>query len=285
MILYRLLSWLPFPLLYGLAWVVYLLLYHVARYRRATVRQNLARAFPEKSSRERAQLGKQFYRQFCQVALEIVKARRMSKADFSERVTVLNPELLREYSNDFKQSVLVLTIHQGNWEWMLHGVSIALGVPMDPVYKPLHSKTTNKLIYEIRNQFGSQPLSMAESTRDIVRRRREFRLLVMVADQSPIRRERSYWTQFMHRSAAFYLGTEVIARMAQLPVVFAQCRRRGTGRYEVEFHALGQPPYPKDSHQLMESYVRMAEQCIRSEPQSWLWSNRRWKRQSPAEAP
>lgn len=46
---YRLLSWLPLPLLYLLAWPGYLLLYYVGGYRKAVVRQNLSHAFPDKA--------------------------------------------------------------------------------------------------------------------------------------------------------------------------------------------------------------------------------------------
>jgi len=278
MILYRLLSWLPFPVLYATAQIAYLLLYYVAGYRKAVVRENLGKAFPEKNEKEITVLAKKFYLQLAQVALEIVKARRMNKADFRQRVKIVNPELMQRCSNDYQDSVILLTIHQGNWEWMLHGVTCAMNIPIDPVYKPLHNKTVDRLIFDIRSQFGSRPLSMARATRDILRRRREFRVFVMVADQSPVRRERSYWTEFMNQQAAVYTGAETIAKMTQFPVLFAQCRRRSRGHYELEFHELARPPYDKDSHAITDSYVRMAEQAIRSEPQSWLWSNRRWKR-------
>lgn len=275
---YRLLSWLPFSLLYPLAWLGYLLLYYVAGYRKAVVRQNLALAFPDQSEREITVLVKKFYRQLAQVALEIIKTRRMQAADFRQRVTLLNGEMLRQYSNNFQDSVIVLTIHQGNWEWMLHGVTVGLGIPIDPVYKPLHNENLNRLMLEMRSQFGSRPLAMDQATRDILRRRREFRVFVMVADQAPISRERSYWTRFMNRDAAFYLGTEVIAKVSGFPVLFAQCRRRSRGHYEVEFKEVARPPYDKNGHAIIDNYVRLAEQAIRGEPESWLWSNRRWKR-------
>ena len=110
---YRLLSYLPFPALYAIAWVFYLLLYHVARYRRDVVAQNLARAFPEKDQRERTALGKQFYRRLCQVAVEIIKARRMQPEAFLERVRFINQELLEQYSQDFTRSVIVLPFTMG----------------------------------------------------------------------------------------------------------------------------------------------------------------------------
>lgn len=285
MILYRLLSYLPFPLLYALAGLGYLVLYFLLGYRRDIVRTNLANAFPEKNDRERAVLERKFYRQLTDVAVEIVKARRMKKAEFEKRVKVINPELLRQMSNNFQDSVIVLTIHQGNWEWMLHGTTAAAGIPMDPVYKPLHSKAADKLILEVRSRFGSRPLSLEQSARDILRNRRQFRFLVMVADQSPIRRERSIWTRFMHQQAAFHPGAENIARLTGFPVVFAQCRRRRRGYYDVEFHPLATPPYEDTGAAITEQYVRMAERAIRAEPESWLWSNRRWKRQRDKDLP
>ena len=279
---YRFLSWLPLPLLYALAWPGYLLLYYVAGYRKAVVQQNLRHAFPDKSAKEITVLAKKFYRQLAQVALEILKTRRMSSAEIQRRVHVLNPELLRAYSGGFQQPVIILSIHQGNWEWMLHGVKLALDIPIDPVYKPLHNKSADQLIFKIRSQFGSRPINMAYAARDILRRRHEFRLFVLVADQAPIESERSHWLSFLHREAAFYEGAEIIARATNYPVLFAQCHRRRRGYYEVEFKDIAQPPHERDGHQIIERYAQLAEQAIRGEPESWLWSNRRWKRPPPA---
>ena len=44
-------SLLPFPLLYLLSDLVFVLLFHVVRYRRKVVRTNLRNSFPEKSAR------------------------------------------------------------------------------------------------------------------------------------------------------------------------------------------------------------------------------------------
>jgi KDO2-lipid IV(A) lauroyltransferase len=277
-VFYRLLSFLPLPLLYALGWPCYLFLYHIAGYRKATVLQNLGQAFPEKSANEITVLAKNFYRQLVDVALEILRTRRMSAEELRRRVTVTNGELLQRYTGNARQPVIVLTIHQGNWEWMLHGVSLALDVPIDPVYKPLHDPGMDRLMLEVRSRFGARPIPMANAPRDILRRRREFRLFVMVADQAPIRRERSYWTTFLNAEAAFYEGPEAIARLTGYPVLFARCRRRARGHYEVTFEEVARPPYPKDEHPVIDNYVRLAERAIREEPQSWLWSNRRWKR-------
>lgn len=285
MIFYRAIAWLPFPVIYFLAWFGYLLLYYVTGYRKKVVIQNLSNAFPDKSAKEITVLAKKFYHHLSQVAFEILKSRRMKPEDFLERCRIVNPELVKKLSKDFTESVIVLTIHQGNWEWMLHGASMGLNAPVDAVFKPLHNKTADQLIYEIRTQFGSRPFPIAESAKNIMRRRKEFRLLVMVADQAPIRSERSHWTEFMNQPAAFYQGAETIAKMTQFPIVFAQCHRRSPGGYyEIEFHELATPPHDKQSHEITERFVQLAEKAIKDEPESWLWSNRRWKRDPVAEA-
>lgn len=274
----RCLGHLPLGLLYPVAWLVYLFIFYVSGYRKAVVLDNLAHAFPEQSETEITLLAKKFYRQFAEVALEMARARYMSQEAFQRRVEVMNPDLLIDSSQGLSRTVIILTIHQGNWEWMLHGMSATLGVPLDPVYKPLHSRAADRFMREVRGRFGARPLPMKMAPRDILRRRREFRLIAMVADQSPIRRERSYWTHFLNREAAFYLGAEAMARSAACPVIFAQCRRVRRGHYQIELHPLGEPPYTSQEGNLTERYVRMAEQAIREQPESWLWSNRRWKR-------
>lgn len=276
---YRLLGWLPFPCLYGAAWLAYLATYYVAGYRRDVVRENLGRAFADRNARELTLLAKKFYRQLAEVAFEIAKARRMQQADFLARARVSNPELLRQCSKDFRDSVIVLTIHQGNWEWMLHGTTAALGIPMDPVYKPLHNEGLDRLVFDIRSRFGSRPIAVSESTSAILRRRREPRFLVLVADQAPAPQERTYTTTFLNQATAFHTGAARLALTTGFAAVFAQCRRRRRGYYDIEFHPVASAHCEDDAEAITERYVRLAERAIREEPESWLWSHRRWKRQ------
>jgi len=279
--LYRLAGRLPFFLIYPLARLAGALMYHVVRYRRQTVADNLAHAFPELDATQRGRIAKRFYRQLCEVALEVLKAQSMRREEFLQRMPVRNPELLRRHTGDLTRPALLLTIHQGNWEWMGHGLTAAFDTPFCPVYKPLHDNDADRLMYAVRSRFGAQPIALADAGRDILRRRREPRLIGMVADQSPSGKERGYWTTFLHRDARFYLGAETIAAMADLPVLFVRCRRLRSGYYELELQLVAAPPHEREGHSITDRYVALAEAAIREEPESWLWSNRRWKRQRP----
>ena len=174
MIFYRCLGRLPLALLYPVAWLTYIFIYYVSGYRKAVARENLTNAFPERSETEITVLLKKFYRGLCQTALEITRARYMSREAFLRRIEVLNPDLLADCSEGMTRTVIILTIHQGNWEWMLHGVSANLGVSLDPVYKPLHSPTADRFMREVRARFGARPIPMKAAPRDILGNRKQL---------------------------------------------------------------------------------------------------------------
>ena len=69
-----LISILPFRLLYTFSDGVYILLYHIIRYRRETVKENLNLVFPEKSDAEKTRITKAFYHHMCDMILESIKS-------------------------------------------------------------------------------------------------------------------------------------------------------------------------------------------------------------------
>ncbi len=277
-LVYSSLALIPLGILYFFSLIGSFFLYYIARYRRKIVRDNLTKAFPDLPLSEIKNIEKDFYKHLCRVAVEIIKATRLPKSEFSNRVKIRNPELVQEISENYTRSVIVLTIHQGNWEWMLHGTTLGMGIPIDPVYKPLRNKAADDLAYIIRSRFGARPLKVVDSTRDVIKRRKEFRLFAMVAEQAPSKGARSIWLPFFNREVPFYLGGEVLAKMTNFAVVFAQCHRTKVGYYEIEFFEIARPPYKKSSNFITKEYVRLSENAILSDPSSWLWSNRRWKK-------
>lgn len=274
---YRALALLPLPMKYALARPLTWLLRDVIGYRRDTVASNLAASFPEMTDQQQALIGKRFYAQLVDTALEIAHAYHMPRPAFIERVNLRNPELIKELSHEGTRSVVVLVIHQGNWEWMLHGAGLQLGLPIDPVYKPLHSPGADRFALELRSRFGAEPVTAATAARDILRKRRQARIFALLADQSPGQRERRHWTHTLHQDTAWHTGAATIARLTRSPVCFAQCLRRERGHYEIVFHEITRDPRNLEEHEIIEAYARLAERAIREQPESYLWSNRRWK--------
>ena len=273
---------LPAGVGYLLSRIASLVLYHVVRYRRDVVRENLAHAFPTRDHNELQQIEKRFYGHFCDLFVEILRSTRMSQAEFAARVRFVNLERLREATDDFASQAIVLLVHQGNWEWMLHGAMAQMPVSVDPVYKPLHSPFWDDYMLRARSRFGATPMAIARVGREVIRGRTRRRLIVMLADQSGPRFG-GYWTEFLHRPASFYRGADKLARALKVPVLFAQCQRRERGYYDITFHDISAPPHAPDEEAILERYVRIAEQCIGEQPYTYLWTNRRWKKAPPPE--
>lgn len=280
--IYRWLGRLPLPLLYGLSTAAAALVYHVVRYRRETVEENLAAAFPELGARARRRLEKRFYRHLCDLGVEVLASRNLSLAALQRRIHLENPEVLAPY-RDQQQSLLFFTCHQGNWEWLLHVVSDYLGCPIDVVYKTLHDKAMDEYMMACRARSG-KPIVFKDAGREILRRRREYRGFAMLADQAPFKRDKRYWHEFLGRPGSFYLGPQKIAEASQYPVIYVAMVKTRRGHYNARFEVLAQPPHAKGGHDILDRYIAAVERAIRAQPETWLWSNRKWKHKPPAEA-
>ena len=278
---YRLLSRLPLPLLYGLSTLFALALYRVIRYRRAVVADNLAHAFPELSTADRVIIERKIYRHLGDLAVETIAGHAMSRAEFCKRVTLENPEVLLAFKEQ-QQSLLLLTGHQGNWEWLSHVIGDYLDCPIDAVYKVMHNRHFDAVNNETRARAGA-PIPFSEAGREILRRRHEHRCFAMVADQSPFKRDKRYWHEFLGRPASFYLGPQRIAEVMQYPVVFVAMTKLRRGHYSVRFEILAQPPFEKGGTAILDRYIEAVERAIRAQPETWMWSNRKWKHQPPAD--
>lgn len=282
MLLIRLFSYLPFPLLYSLSSSIAWLLDNVIKYRRHVVEENLRNAFPALSPEEIRIVRKQFYTSFSDIWLETIKAHHMSEEDFRQRVQLVNPELPLQYPRN-GQAFMILTAHQANWEWLLLGNSIQLPVIVDAAYQRLQNKKFDRLMLQLRSRFGANMIEQKALIRESILRRKIPRLLAMVADQKPHKPIHHYWTSFMNRPAPFLDAAEKLAKKLDMPVVFANMERSSRGHYKVTFRLITDNPGRTAPYEITEKYVRFIEEGLRKNPSDYLWSHKRWKHKPPAE--
>ncbi|HSZ25834.1 MAG TPA: lysophospholipid acyltransferase family protein, partial [Cytophagaceae bacterium] len=216
MFFFVLVSKLPFWFLYRISDFFYFLMYYFPGYRKRVVLENLRKSFPTKSSKEIHTLAKLFYSNLADLTVETLKILTLKKADMKKRVKVINMSLVHSYL-DNSSSVIVLTGHQCNWEWLLLSCSIECNYPIDAVYKPLHIDFLDKLFIKMRSRFGANPLAMKDVYRSIIRNKNEIRVIAMVADQTPAHSEIQYFTNFLHQNTAFFVGADKIARFTKYP--------------------------------------------------------------------
>jgi len=276
----NLLSRLPMRALYAFSTVLYLLAFYVVRHRHAVIREQLEKVFPAASEAERDGIHKQFLKNFCDVMVEVLKSVSMTKADMRAHVQIANLEVARRHL-DAGQSILFVTSHLCNWEWLLHGVVLQLGYPVDAAYKPLHDPWAERLMLKVRSRFGARLVPAKELLADFLKRRGIVRALAMNADQAPVSTEQRYWTQFLGQETAFYVGAEQIARATRLPITYLVMRRIRRGYYQVELQPLWDGREKIGPHQVTERYARACEIDVFKSPADWLWSYRRWRLKKP----
>ena len=179
------------------------------------------------------------------------------------------------------QTILLALAHHCNPVWAVLAAGQQLDAPVDGIYKPLHVAWLNELALESLSRFNLTPVPAKTCTANLIQQAATTRVIAIVADQAPRRRDKAYWTTFLHQDTPFYLGLEKIALLFRYPVFFMELKRLGRGHYEASFKLLAAPPYGKDSHAVSACYAQAVEQQILQRPQDWLWTHRRWKKKKP----
>ena len=103
----KIISLLPFRIIYILSSTFSLLLRNIFRYRLDTVRKNLKLVFPEKSSNEIIKIEKDFYKHFSDISFESIKAYGMTKSEMNSRYKYENIELLHQIQKKSKNFIII----------------------------------------------------------------------------------------------------------------------------------------------------------------------------------
>jgi KDO2-lipid IV(A) lauroyltransferase len=184
-------------------------------------------------------------------------------------------QLMKKFYDEKKSIILVLG-HLGNWEWGGNAFSILCRQQLYVLYHPLENPYFNRLIIRMRTRFGTGLIEMKNTFRDMVAKKNEITATAFIADQTPPP-ENAYWTTFMNQDTPVYPGTEKIARKLNYPVVFINVKRAGRGQYEMLAEMLCENPSPTSEGEITEMHTKKLEAEIRKNPETWLWSHRRWK--------
>lgn len=273
----KILSRLPLSLLYLLSDLLAFLAFGFIKYRRRVVFENLSKAFPDKKDQELQKIAKRFYRHMADWLVETIKAATLSEAQLKKRVVFSNTTILQDYLNQEK-SVIVLTAHQFNWEWVLLAGCLTFKTPIDAIYMPVNSKKIESLLLSIRSRFGGLPIPKDEALVTLGKRIKNKRIIAMIADQRPPQpMADKYWTSFLGQETAFYPGAESLPKFTKLPVFFMRTRKVKRGHYTVSIEKIAEPPYNYHQQEIMPLYIKKVEEILQERPDNWLWTHKRWK--------
>jgi len=269
------LSLLPYPLLYLLSDIIFLIMYRVIGYRKEVVFTNLKNSFPNKSKQELKKIMSDFYRHLCDIIMESVKGFTISEKQLRKRLIIKNPEFSNYYA-DKGQSIIFVGGHYNNWEICAQAFALYSNHKCIGIYKPLSNALINDKIYTSRSKYGMHLISMKQ-TKKSFEYGDEPKAIVFGSDQNPANPKRAHWVQFLNQDTGVLFGVERYAKEYDWPVVFVSISKAKRGYYEVEYSLVTDNPNEEPHGKITEDFTKRLEQDIINQPQYWLWSHKRWK--------
>ena len=280
-----LVSWLPKKPLYLLSDLLFILLYRVFGYRKSMVTENLENAFPDKSPEVIDEIQENFYRYLCDLSLEVIKTLTISPAGVRKYFAIDEDDLapIRRFHREGQSIILVLG-HMGNWEltgamfcqFDLHQLYV--------IYHPLANRHFDDLFTKMRTRSGIRLYPMKGAFKNMLKDRDLLTATAFIADQTP-RPDNAHWMTFLNQDTPVFRGTENISKALDYPVVYISVIREERGLYKLKTELLAEHPKQYAENEITELHTQRLERDIIEQPETWLWSHRRWKHKRPEATP
>ncbi len=270
---------LPLWALKGLSSFLAALNWYVVHYRKKVVSDNLQKAFPEKTQKERNGIARKFYVQLCDYLLGMVRIRYNREPILNKLVFHKNPQVLQRLCNKGKSFILVAG-HYFTWEYT-NTTPLVCSFSVIATYSPLSNKFTDDLVKRCRTKFGVIMHPMNEIYRALLKYQQQKikTMTLMVADQSPTTNNLEHWITFMGQDTPVLMGVEQISRKLNHAVVFLRVTQPKRFVYEYEYVPITENAADEPPMEITKRWYAELEKMIRQRPELYLWSHRRWKHQ------
>jgi Kdo2-lipid IVA lauroyltransferase/acyltransferase len=274
------LSRLPLAVLYAFAPFMRWLIRDLISYRKKVVAKNINLSFPHYSESEKQLLIRKFYYYLVDMFIESVRNIGIPKKHLLRRINVTNPEVMNELF-DKNKSVILAGAHMANFEFLILAQDLlfkhkAIGVGM-----PLTNKFWNKKLNARRSRFGMHVINSLNLKEEFNKFKSDCTATLVLMDQSPGSSINAYWMQFMNQDTPVLFGSEKLAHQFDYAVVYISLRKVKRGFYQVELSLITDEPRNLKYGEITTKLTRKIESEIELNPEQWLWSHNRWKKNKP----
>jgi Kdo2-lipid IVA lauroyltransferase/acyltransferase len=254
--------------------------FHIVRFRRETVLENMRLAFGhEKSEKQLRELAAKNFRHYGLTCIEIIVSATWRKEDYLKNVPCEGMEHL-ERALAKGRGAYGLNCHLGNWEWVI-GSLIARGIPGDVVVKHSKNPDLDRFLFWYRAKMGSGVFYESGSVKEILGSVASGRIVGFILDQfmgPPI----GLPVTFFGKEAGTAAGLALLTEKRSAPVVPMYSYRDENDRLRTVVEPeLELPPLSEERidrmYEKTQIYNDTIEKCVRRHPDQWLWLHRRWK--------
>jgi Kdo2-lipid IVA lauroyltransferase/acyltransferase len=238
---------------------------------------HLSQVFADK---DRAWIRRTARRCFVHLGKALLEVMLMSPRRLSQVVEIKGKENLRT-ALDKGKGVIYVTGHIGNWEIMAH--SVAAMHPLSVIAAPIEPEQVNDTIVGLRANMGVRTIlrSRPGAAKELIRAFRENRILGILIDQDTD--VESSFVDFMGKPAWTPTAAASMAIKFGAPVVFGFIQRVRDDRHVVSIEGpldlTNSGDTEKDIIAATAMLTKKIEDCIRNNPEQWVWMHRRWRRQ------
>jgi KDO2-lipid IV(A) lauroyltransferase len=272
-----LVSWLPFPIVESLGTSVGLMAYVVDAKHRRIAAENVAAAFPGRSTGERRRIVRDAFRHFGRLLLQLLKFSTLTPEAMLARVEFEGEERVRA-AHAHGKGVLFVTGHFGYWEIqaLVHAQRFP---PMAVMARALDNPDLNRLLEEMRTRTGNSVIYRQGTIRRVLRQLQSGKGVGVLIDQHIIGRDRVH-VEFFGRPAATTSAVAAFALRTGAKVIPLFALPLGNGRYRMLYEPPVEPPGADVADPVLDFTQRctdVLEMYVRRNPELWLWMHRRWR--------
>ena len=251
-----------------LAFQIASLLYHNLRLRRSLAMENIKKAFPNWSDLKVNLTLRRTYLFFAQNFIDFIS---VPSSWHGIIINVKGERFLKEAMAKDK-GVILISGHFGCWEilgkWVGEQVPLFTGVAQRQ-----KNKGANKFFQQQREIPGTGHIFRKEPIEKMYDILNKKGILGVVSDQDA--KQKGVFTDFFGHPASTPKGAALFHIRTLAPMLVGVCIKKAFMHYEIKFIKVNTSS--KDIKSITQPYTSILEQCIRSNPEQYIWFHRRWK--------
>ena len=262
--------------------------YRVDRRHRRRSLEHLRRSFPDWPEERYHRVARASMRNLAYLGLEVLFTEKLiTPARWRHHVTLTNMAENIRLLLERPSGLIYVTGHFGNWEVVGYTLA-ALGFPGYAVARKMDNPYLNDFILGVREAHGLTVLDKRGATEQMDHILDNKGYVSFIADQDAGRK--GLFVDFFGRKASTYKSVALMAMRHSTPVIVGYGRRLDE-QYHFEI-GIQRIIYPAEWAErddpalwITQEYTRALEEVVRTAPEQYVWTHRRWKHRPKGEPP
>lgn len=257
--------------------------FHIIPYRKHIILQNLKIAFPGKNESFYRKILKANYQHMILLILETILLFKWSD---EKLLSMVNLDPILPTKKAVEKGAILLSGHLGNWEVFARALCLN-GFPLAVIMKRQKNPYINRLIEKWRHSVHMKIIYTKGALKKSLHFLDKKYIITILGDQDA--RNKGIFSPFFGRRSSTHVGAAVMAYMKDVPVIFGVGIRDSIKKYHAEIELLDVQELKKkcgnDKDKFIQLFVdkynQFLEQKIRTYPEQYFWSHKRWKTSHP----